>query len=73
MYSAACGERLRQLDMKYPKDSKFLSKIKLRVADKFKRDIDDIVEEVVQVNTIHGDWKQTTAAFQRYVESSNRT
>merc|ERR1711980_6767 len=34
--------------MKYPKDSKFLSKIKLRVADKFKRDIDDIVEEVVQ-------------------------
>ena len=56
MYSAACGERLRQLDMKYPKDSKFLSKIKLRVADKFKRDIDDIVEEVVQVNEAHMVW-----------------
>lgn len=49
-HSAACSDRLRELDLKYPKDSKFLSKIKLRVADKVKRDLDNIVEEAVQVN-----------------------
>jgi len=45
----AIKERFRQLDLAYPDQSKFLSKLKLKCGDKFKTDIDEIVYDVEQL------------------------
>merc|ERR1719190_276467 len=45
----AIKERFRQLDLAYPNRSSFLAKLKLRCVDKFKTDIEEIVEDVEQL------------------------
>ena len=46
----AIKTRFRELDLAFPEQSKFLSKLKLRCGDKFKTDIDDIVQDVERVS-----------------------